>query len=125
MVRKTISDFFAKALRLEMDEEKLYEARTTELGRVASDQGRCVQCGICSYNCPIGISVRDYARQGLPVIDPGCITCGQCIDVCPRGTLRWETELHEVVASRYQDTTEAEHTSDDLLAPIFALDQLG
>lgn len=59
-------------------------------GRVAADAVRCIQCGVCGYNCPMGIPVRDYARQGLTVSDDRCISCGQCIHVCPRGTLRWE-----------------------------------
>ena len=63
------------------------------LGRVASDATRCVQCGVCGYNCPVGIPVRDYARQGLMVDHAACITCGNCIQVCPRGTLRWETTV--------------------------------
>lgn len=60
-------------------------------GRVTADATRCVQCGVCGYNCPAGIQVRDYARQGLPVDDPRCVQCGLCIAVCPRGTLRWES----------------------------------
>ena len=57
--------------------------------RVHTDPSRCVQCGVCGYNCPVGIMVRDYARQGQVVTDPSCIQCGQCINVCPRGALRW------------------------------------
>ncbi len=57
--------------------------------RVHADPARCVQCGVCGYNCPVGIPVRDYARRGLVVTDPDCVQCGQCIDACPRGTLRW------------------------------------
>ncbi len=64
-----------------------------EMGLVTADPIRCIQCGVCGYNCPVGIPVRDYARLGLPVSDESCITCGQCIAVCPRGTLRWEKEL--------------------------------
>jgi ferredoxin len=67
--------------------------RVIELGMVTADATRCIQCGVCGYNCPVGIPVRDYARQGLPVTDNSCITCGQCIAVCPRGTLRWEKEV--------------------------------
>jgi Fe-S-cluster-containing hydrogenase component 2 len=63
---------------------------TPGAGRVASDPARCVQCGVCGYNCPAGIQVRDYARQGLMVDDPRCVQCGLCIAVCPRGTLRWD-----------------------------------
>jgi len=50
-----------------------------------------VQCGICGYNCPVGIQVRDYAREGKIVDDPRCVKCGLCIEKCPRGTLRWDT----------------------------------
>ncbi len=56
---------------------------------VTPDATRCVQCGVCGYNCPVGIPVRDYARQGKIVDDSRCVQCGQCIAVCPRGTLRW------------------------------------
>lgn len=51
---------------------------------------RCMQCGICSFNCPAGIDVRAYAWRGLPVDDSACLTCGQCIIRCPRRVLRFE-----------------------------------
>jgi Fe-S-cluster-containing hydrogenase component 2 len=44
---------------------------------------------VCGYNCPVGIPVRDFARQGKVVDDARCVQCGQCIEACPRGTLRW------------------------------------
>ena len=56
---------------------------------VVPDPVRCVQCGACGYNCPVGIPVRDYARQGKIVDDARCVQCGQCVEACPRGTLRW------------------------------------
>ena len=60
-------------------------------GHVAADASRCVQCGVCGYNCPVGIQVRDYAREGKIVDDARCVKCGLCIEKCPRGTLRWDT----------------------------------
>lgn len=57
---------------------------------VVPTSSRCVQCGICSYHCPIGIDVRRHAWQGEPVRDSHCITCGECIARCPRGVLRFE-----------------------------------
>ena len=57
---------------------------------VVAEPARCVECGICSYNCPLGIDVRSKARQGLPVADAYCLTCGECVARCPRGTLRLE-----------------------------------
>ncbi len=58
--------------------------------RVMPEANRCVQCGICSYNCPIGIDVRRHARNGLPVSDARCLTCGECVLRCPRGVLHFE-----------------------------------
>ena len=52
--------------------------------QVVPEAVRCMQCGICSFNCPAGIDVRTYAWQGLPVDDSTCLTCGQCILRCPR-----------------------------------------
>ena len=57
---------------------------------VVAESVRCVECGICTYSCPLGIAVRSRARQGLPVVDGYCLTCGECVARCPRGTLRFE-----------------------------------
>ena len=59
-------------------------------GQVVTDPSRCVQCGICSYYCPIGIDVRRHAWLGEPVIDSHCLTCGECVRRCPRAVLRFE-----------------------------------
>ncbi len=62
-------------------------------GRILSDSERCVQCGVCSHNCPAGVDVRAFARQGLTVTDEKCVQCGLCVDVCPRRTLSQEQSL--------------------------------
>jgi NAD-dependent dihydropyrimidine dehydrogenase PreA subunit len=59
-------------------------------GHVVPDLVRCVQCGICAFNCPIGIDVRRHAWLGEPIDDPHCLTCGECVRRCPRGVLRFE-----------------------------------
>jgi heterodisulfide reductase subunit C len=58
--------------------------------QVVPEAVRCVQCGICSYNCPIGIDVRSHARRGQPIQDSHCLTCGECVKRCPRGVLSFE-----------------------------------
>ena len=58
-------------------------------GYVESVEDRCVQCGICSYNCPTGIDVRSYSRRAMPVLESHCILCGECVARCPRGVLRF------------------------------------
>jgi NAD-dependent dihydropyrimidine dehydrogenase PreA subunit len=63
-------------------------------GQVVPEASRCVQCGICSFNCPIGIDVRRHAWLGQPIEDSYCLTCGECVRRCPRSVLRFEkTEL--------------------------------
>ncbi len=58
--------------------------------QVVPEAVRCVQCGICSYSCPLGIDVRGYARQGTPIAESHCLICGECVARCPRGVLRFE-----------------------------------
>lgn len=48
---------------------------------------RCVQCGICSYGCPVGIDVRGHSFRQVPVRDPRCMCCGACVARCPRGAI--------------------------------------
>jgi NAD-dependent dihydropyrimidine dehydrogenase PreA subunit len=59
-------------------------------GHVVPDPSRCVQCGICTYNCPIEIDVRAYAWRGESINRSECLTCGECVARCPRGVLRFE-----------------------------------
>lgn len=57
---------------------------------VVPESGRCVQCGICSFYCPISIDVRRHAWLGEPIAESHCLTCGECVARCPRGVLRFE-----------------------------------
>ena len=59
-------------------------------GHVVPDPERCVQCGICNFNCPIDIDVRRHAWLGKHVINPRCISCGECVQRCPRGVLKFD-----------------------------------
>lgn len=60
------------------------------IGQITPEPVRCVQCGICSFYCPIGIDVRRYVWRGEPVKDSHCLTCGECVARCPRGVLRFD-----------------------------------
>jgi NAD-dependent dihydropyrimidine dehydrogenase PreA subunit len=59
-------------------------------GQVVPDPTRCVQCGVCTYHCPVGINIRQHAWLGVPIKDSRCLTCGECVARCPRGVLRFE-----------------------------------
>ncbi len=60
-------------------------------GVVVPDKARCVQCGICTFNCPIEIDVRRHAWLGEVIRDSHCLTCGECVARCPRGVLRFDS----------------------------------
>ena len=70
--------------------ELLSQQQILAEAHVVPDASRCVQCGICTYNCPIGIDVRAHAWRGQPIKDSHCLTCAQCTQRCPRGVLSFE-----------------------------------
>ncbi len=71
-----------------------HRVKTLITGHVVPESERCIQCGICSFSCPIGIDVRLHAWTGEYIEDPTCLTCGECIEHCPRSVLHFEiTEL--------------------------------
>ena len=44
---------------------------------------KCIKCGACSVQCPIGCITEGEERF---VIDPAqCIACGTCAGICPVG----------------------------------------
>ncbi|MCB2224999.1 MAG: 4Fe-4S binding protein [Actinobacteria bacterium] len=61
--------------------------RVAASGVVTPHPSRCVQCGICSFGCPIGIDVRAHVWLGATIDDRRCLTCGECVARCPRGVL--------------------------------------
>ncbi len=80
---------FTKIRNIFREKEPVQAMPVAGLLQVTSDASRCVHCGICVYNCPVGIEVREYARRGENVTDSRCIGCGVCIEKCPRGTVKW------------------------------------
>jgi NAD-dependent dihydropyrimidine dehydrogenase PreA subunit len=63
---------------------------TLSVGQVVTDKELCVQCGICTFNCPIGIDVRQHVWEGKSIMDTHCLTCAECLRRCPRGALHFE-----------------------------------
>lgn len=51
------------------------------------DETKCIQCGLCAKDCPIGIIEMD----GIPTIkkenEAHCLQCQHCLAVCPTGAL--------------------------------------
>lgn len=63
------------------------------------DSEKCILCGLCVRICEevMGVTALGLVNRGfdtivkpefnLPLKDTGCVSCGQCISVCPTGAL--------------------------------------
>lgn len=64
---------------------KLKKART-RLRRVTFVTEQCVDCKLCSRNCPMGIDVAAYRELGR-VENENCLQCLVCVGKCPKQAL--------------------------------------
>ena len=44
---------------------------------------KCIDCKLCTKNCPMSLDVNAMVRRG-GMFSPECISCGACVDVCPK-----------------------------------------
>jgi ferredoxin len=71
-------------------DQESYRRQALATAIIHTEPIRCVQCGICSFSCPVGLDVRRQVREGTPIAHANCLSCGQCVDRCPRGVLSFE-----------------------------------
>jgi len=53
---------------------------------IAFRKEKCVNCKICTRNCPMGIDVLSYKNTGK-VVHADCLKCKVCIEKCPKKSL--------------------------------------
>jgi len=73
---------------------------------ITRNQNKCILCGLCVRVCDevMGISAYGFLDRGFdttvipelnkPLCETGCISCGQCVSMCPTGAL---TEIQPIV----------------------------
>ena len=85
--------------------------RNTDDGHPFIDRNsdKCILCGLCVRTCDevMGISALGLVHRGFetivkpsmekPLQESGCISCGQCIAVCPTGALQEKAAMHKSV----------------------------
>jgi len=48
-----------------------------------ADSLKCIDCKLCTKNCPMSLDVNAMVRLG-DMYSSECISCGACVDVCPK-----------------------------------------
>ena len=105
------------AKELGVDDESKYDGERTpsciddSAAHMIRDNSKCILCRRCSAVCEkvqgigvIGPNERGFAtfigspfEMGLG--ETSCVSCGQCIAVCPTGALQEKSQIDEVLAA--------------------------
>lgn len=72
---------------------------------IVRDPNKCILCGLCVRVCDevMGIGALGLVHRGFdtvvkptlekPLVESGCVSCGQCVSVCPTGALQERTTM--------------------------------
>jgi ferredoxin-type protein NapH len=53
-----------------------------------ANEEECIDCKRCSKNCPMSLDVNSMVHHGK-MEHSECILCGTCVDVCPKGVIKF------------------------------------
>jgi ferredoxin-type protein NapH len=56
--------------------------------RLVADPASCTNCQTCTRKCPMSLDVNSMVQRA-GIGNSECILCGNCVDGCPKGTIRF------------------------------------
>lgn len=71
-----------------------------------ADPEKCVQCGLCSKNCPMSLEVAKMVRTGA-LQNNECILCGRCADLCAKKVIKLTFKRLQKPAAEKDDKIKA------------------
>lgn len=94
---------------------EFYENRSRDFSSpaIVRDMTKCIRCFRCVSICrevqgvdalvsrEEGLSIEIAPRDNLPLAESGCISCGQCITVCPVGALAEKDDIEQALDYLY------------------------
>ena len=83
---------------------------------IVRDPNKCILCGLCVRVCDevMGIGALGLVHRGFdtvvkptlekPLVESGCVSCGQCVSVCPTGALQERLTIKKSVPLETEST---------------------
>lgn len=59
-----------------------------------SYKANCINCKLCIPKCPMSLDVNEMVQKGC-MDNTECILCGECVDTCPKGALRYKFKFND------------------------------
>jgi len=57
-----------------------------------TDKDKCINCETCSKNCTMSLDVNGMVQKGS-MKNSECILCGECVDGCTQGAIRYSFQI--------------------------------
>jgi len=67
---------------------KIRNAANLPALQLEADSSKCINCKACTRNCAMSLDVSNMV-QNQAMENTECILCGKCVDVCPKGAIKY------------------------------------
>ncbi len=82
LLTEVVKNLFSRPFTLKYPKEKPFLPDGYR-GRHEYNKEKCIYCGNCARNCPVGCIVVNRENKTWSVDLSRCIFCGVCQEVCP------------------------------------------
>ena len=76
----------------------LKEKQKTKIATAVVDDQKCIGCGVCAYECPRQIIIKNEGEPPIIRFDE-CIGCGACANVCPVQAISMTPAENQIILS--------------------------